>query len=254
MYCDKYRGGGMCAFSPEDIYAWNLAKWEAMGWGPASQQAFFVQPTEQVIGAGMCCWHEPAEMYLPIWRRRVAATSERTWSPDAGRSVEDFLKRLDATDQGFHRLVPQAVASRSITAVSHAGSSHCHVMDSAHNMQLDDPPEALDGRSRLTWWDHKGTAEWAQYDFGASETVSNVEVHWFVDGQGCRLPQSWRLLYKTEGGWQPVANPSGYGLEAGRFNTVTFDAVTTTALRLEVQLQPEHSGGILRWRVGRKKP
>ena len=34
-----------------------------------------------------------------------------------------------------------------------------------------------------------------------------------------------------------------------RFNRVTFDAVETKALRIEVQLQPEWSAGILEWRV-----
>ena len=34
-----------------------------------------------------------------------------------------------------------------------------------------------------------------------------------------------------------------------KFNQATFDPVETTALRLEVQLLPDVSGGILEWQV-----
>jgi hypothetical protein len=77
-------------------------------------------------------------------------------------------------------------------------------------------------------------------------------VYWFDDqptGGGCRVPASWRLLYRAGKGWREVGHASGYGLAKDRFNRVTFDAVETTALRLEVRLRPGFSGGILEWRV-----
>ena len=40
----------------------------------------------------------------------------------------------------------------------------------------------------------------------------------------------------------PVANASGFGTTKDWFNSVTFDAVTTTAVRLETRLQPTYSG------------
>ena len=44
------------------------------------------------------------------------------------------------------------------------------------------------------------------------------------------------------------ANPND-GAALDGFNRATFKAVTTRELRLEVQLQPEVSGGILEWQV-----
>jgi len=78
-----------------------------------------------------------------------------------------------------------------------------------------------------------------------------VEVYWFDDtGRGqCRAPAKWRMLRKAGDQWQPVGNPSGYGTEADIYNVATFDPVETTALRLEVRLQKDFSGGILEWRV-----
>lgn len=103
---------------------------------------------------------------------------------------------------------------------------------------------------RFTWWDHRGTREWAQYDFEPRK-VSEVSVYWFDDtgiGQ-CRVPQSWRLLYKEGEAWKPVEKASGFGTAQDTWNTVTFTPVETTALRLEVQLRPDVSGGILEWKV-----
>jgi len=105
---------------------------------------------------------------------------------------------------------------------------------------------------RFTWWDHRGTAEWVQYDFEAPKRFSWSEVYWFDDtGVGqCRVPASWRLLWREGDTWRPVAGASEYGVKPDQFNRVTFDPVETTGLRLEVQLQDGLSGGILEWRVG----
>lgn len=104
---------------------------------------------------------------------------------------------------------------------------------------------------RLTWWDHKGTAEWVQYAFAVAREVSSVAVYWFDDtGLGaCRVPASWRLLYLADSSWVPVPGASPYGVERDRYNEVTFDPVTTSGLRLEVQQQDDWSGGILEWKV-----
>jgi hypothetical protein len=105
---------------------------------------------------------------------------------------------------------------------------------------------------RFTWWDHRGTAEWVQYDFAGPTRVRAVEVYWWDERRinaHCRVPQTWRLLYRDGQEWRPVRGASAYGTEMDRFNRVTFEPVTTTALRLEVQLQPGWSGGILEWRV-----
>ena len=77
-------------------------------------------------------------------------------------------------------------------------------------------------------------------------------MYWFDDAAGsggCRVPQSWKLLYKDGDNWKEVPNASAYGAEKDKFNKVTFDAVKTTALRLEAQLQPEFSAGILEWQI-----
>jgi hypothetical protein len=134
--------------------------------------------------------------------------------------------------------------------------SASHVNPSDSVMALNDgllPQNSNDPRiPRFTWWDHLGTVEWVQYDFGEPRRLAWSEVYWFDDtGVGqCRVPASWRLLWQDGETWRPVAGASEYGTEPDRFNRVTFEAVETPALRLEVQLQEGFSGGILEWRVG----
>ncbi len=104
---------------------------------------------------------------------------------------------------------------------------------------------------RFTWWDRKGTAEWVEYDFDETKSVSNVEVYWFDDsGIGeCRVPTSWKLQYEKDGKWLDVSSKDTYGIAANCFNKVSFETVKTKKLRIEVQLQGKYSGGILEWAV-----
>jgi hypothetical protein len=104
---------------------------------------------------------------------------------------------------------------------------------------------------RFTWWSHRGTKEWVQYNFPAAKKLSSASVYWFDDtGAGqCRVPASWRLVYLDGGAWKPVPASGGFGVKADTWNEVQFAPVLTSALRLEVDLQPGFSGGILEWRV-----
>jgi hypothetical protein len=143
----------------------------------------------------------------------------------------------------------------SPTLTSEAKALASHILPADTVAALND--QILPARSgdlsipRLTWWDHKGTTEWVQYDFPKPTRAGAVEVYWFDDeGAGaCRVPQSYKLTWYDGARWHPVANASDAGVLKNRFNRVTFDAVTATALRMEVYLQPGFSGGILEWRV-----
>ena len=95
--------------------------------------------------------------------------------------------------------------------------------------------------------------------FAKPSTVSEAQVYWFDDtGRGgVRVPQSWRLLYKDPsaplgaGGsdWKPVAASTPFGVAKDQFNAVHFAPVTTSALRLELVMQPNVSAGVQKWTV-----
>jgi len=155
------------------------------------------------------------------------------------------------TDAGLARPIPRP----TIAGRARASVSHCYDKDTvrALNDQIDPPNSADLTVPRHTWWPHRGTAEWAQYDFAAPAKISTVAVYWFDDRKtgNCRVPASWRLLARVGGKWKPVTGASKYAVERNRFNRVTFDPIETAALRIEVQLQKGFSSGILEWRVSK---
>ena len=139
-------------------------------------------------------------------------------------------------------------------AVPEFAANASHVNDSLDAMSDPSEPKASnDGAMRFTWWDHRGTAEWAEYHHNTPKQFSSASVYWFDDTGGgqCRVPKSWRLTYQDGYTWKPVVTTSIYGVAPDAYNKITFAPVTTTGLRVEVQLQDGVSGGILRWRVGR---
>ena len=134
--------------------------------------------------------------------------------------------------------------------------SHCFANDTASALNDGIEPANSNDHSipRHTWWDHRGTTEWVQYEFVQPHRVSSVSVYWWDDrpaGGHCAIPESWTLMYRSEGAWRPVSNRSEYETKSDRYNTVHFEAVTTDVLRLQVRLRNNLSGGVLEWSVGK---
>ena len=109
-----------------------------------------------------------------------------------------------------------------------------------------DHPPAL-----MHWWPHKGTDEWAQYTWKDPVTVNGAQVYWFDDTGGgeCRLPVSWQIEYRDGDAWKPVPASGVYPIRKNRWCAVSFAPVTTTALRLNVKLQPNWAAGVHEWKV-----
>ena len=162
-----------------------------------------------------------------------------------------------------------AAAWRDAPPLAAASSAGHFVAPSAMNDgRVGDSSGDLDV-PRFLWWDRYGTAEWAQYAFPRPREVAWVEVYWAddevarssgrvphdvrltapTDGR-VRLPASWRLVYWDGTAWQPASEAAEHGIARDRFNRVSFRPVVTTALRIEAQLRPRQSAGIVEWRVG----
>jgi len=115
----------------------------------------------------------------------------------------------------------------------------------------EEPASSSDPSSYFDWWPEKGKTEWIEYQFPKTSTVQGVRVYWFDDtGRGeDRVPLSWRILYKDGDEWKPVESAGTWGVAKDRYNNVSFKAVSTSALRLEVTMQPAWSAGVAEWKV-----
>ena len=100
------------------------------------------------------------------------------------------------------------------------------------------PVDSEDGSSRfLRIHPQSGDQAWIQYDFAKPAKVSSVAIYWKDDKQYCVLPRSWHLLYRDGSVWKPVQAFDPYAVARDKFNKVDFQPVTTSALRVEIQLQ-----------------
>jgi hypothetical protein len=168
------------------------------------------------------------------------------------------------------RLIPMGAARLRITSFPTIGdqpnahfwnpppaapitASHCFVDDTVVALVDCTLPKNSRDKSvpRFTWRDHAGTQEWVQYDFETPRCVTAVSIYWVDDAGGgrCRVPKSWKVLYKSGTEWKEVEGAPGYGTKTDAFNRTAFRAIWATALRLEAELQPGFSAGILEWRI-----
>lgn len=115
-------------------------------------------------------------------------------------------------------------------------------------------PEGGNDRSMpyTHWWPKKGSTEWISYTFKEAAEVKSCTVYWFDDQPwgGCSVPKSWKIYYKDNNGeWLPVSKANQYPTKKGLACTVNFQPVTTTALKLEVELPDNLSAGLFEWSV-----
>ncbi|MGE5611280.1 MAG: glycoside hydrolase family 127 protein [Bacillota bacterium] len=163
----------------------------------------------------------------------------------ANRGRGEMMVWIPNTENAAVPLARPTIASMSKVRAS-GGQNPRTINDQAEPKSSGD-----ESNSFFHWWPKKGTVEWVEYTFAKPMTVSEVEVYWFDDtGRGeCRVPASWRVLYQNGQEWTPVDAKDAYGVEKNRYNQLTFKPVETSALRLEVTLQPNWSAGILEWKV-----
>ena len=144
-------------------------------------------------------------------------------------------------------VMPPSIASESkISASVHSNSL------SSINDRLVPKDENDRSVPYYHWWPKEGTTEWVSYEFPEMKSISSCSVFWYDDGPwgGCRVPQSWRILYRNSNGkWLPVENLTEYRAKKGVSNYVSFKAITTDALKMEIDLPEKNSTGIFEWEV-----
>ena len=230
------------------------------------EQSFQVVPRQEAVSS------QPFTLNTAPIELRAQARKIAAWKIDALGLVGKLQASPVKSEEPIETvtLVPMGAARLRISSFPVIGSgpnarewthlkpppvsaSHCFASDTVEAMIDGLEPHSSNDHNipRFTWWDHRGTGEWVQYDFGKARKILSAAVYWFDDtGSGsCRVPQSWKLLYKEGDRWKPVETESAFKTEPNGYNQVRFKPVETTALRIEVMLRPAFSGGILEWKV-----
>jgi hypothetical protein len=112
-----------------------------------------------------------------------------------------------------------------------------------------DPKDSQDDSHRSYGnWNRTGK-QWVQYEWSQPISTSKIDVYWWADGQGVHAPKASRLFYWDDGEFVPVKNATGLGVAEDKYNTTTFDEITTKKIRLEMDADGTFSTGILEWKV-----
>ncbi len=143
-----------------------------------------------------------------------------------------------------------AASEVNLAAVATPASSHVSGDTSLSALQDGYAPDSsyVRGRGSYGNWPTRGT-QWVQYEWSQPISTRQIDVFWWNDRRGVRLPTACRLLYWDGQTFQPVKNTSGLGVTPHQYNTTTFDEISTSKLRLEMDGDGEYSTGILEWRV-----
>lgn len=196
----------------------------------------------------------------------ASATSGGGWSNELYRGVQQ-PKSVEITMVPYYAWdnrkagemevwIPTTPLPKPATA-GLEGSAKVSVSFKNYNCQISGVNDGLEPKSSgeqpqelMHWWSHKGSEEWVRYDWPSPVRVSASRVYWFDDtGRGeCRLPKSWRLEYLAGEDWKTVESPH-FPIALNNWCEIAFPAVTTTAMRIVAQMQPNWAAGIHEWQV-----
>jgi hypothetical protein len=244
---------------------------EDLQFGPKNRELKFAESIQTIKKTGPL----PANPFTPETtpiELRVTARRIPAWEQDKFGLVGKLQPSPAKSEEPVETvsLIPMGAARLRITAFPMIGhrrdahqwstprespiyASHCFESDSVDAI-FDgiEPRSSSDARvPRFTWRDHRSTAEWVEWGFSKPRRISAAEIYWVDDtGKGgCRVPQSWKLFYRVGERWLPVEGPAEFGVQRDTYNRVNFKPVEAEGLRINVQLQPNFSGGILEWKV-----
>ena len=143
---------------------------------------------------------------------------------------------LPAPTIAFRSRIKTSKISKSLTAIN----------DQIDPVNSNDPSVTA-----FDWWPDKNRWEWVEYDFEKPVTISRTKVYWFDDAPdgGCRLPDEWEVLYLNGNIWEPVKARGKYNVVKDGWNTLSFDPVKASAVKIKVKLNKDFSAGIYEWIV-----
>jgi len=108
------------------------------------------------------------------------------------------------------------------------------------------PMEPGDRRARpLT----RQANQWVQYEWKQPVSTRQIALFWWDHSGMVKLPGTYHIEYWNGSGFMPVSNATGLGLVAGKFNSTTFDEVTTTRLRIVMDSADRWNAALAEWTV-----
>ena len=164
----------------------------------------------------------------------------------AHRGKGEMAVWLPTTIEASRPIPGPTLSSTSVVKASHPTDALYAVNDQV-------VPESSGDENHPVYhtWPRRKQTEWIEYHFTQPTEVTTSRVYWFDDEPrgNCRLPEKWRLLARQGSQWKEVAVSGTEGGKRDVWDEVTFPAVTTSAMRLEMNFPGDFSGGVHEWEV-----
>jgi hypothetical protein len=187
---------------------------------------------QEIVAIPYFAWanREPAEMV--VWIPTTAAGAVPIAAPNLAAKAKIACSPKQPTRTSTNA---QAVDGRAAKDGIEPRSSH------------DNGP-----LSHFDWWPDRNVTEWCEYSWEEPVTIKRTQLYWWDDstvGGGCKVPVSWKAFYKSGDEWKPVETSDSFGVAKDQYNSVNFQPVATTGLRLEIVVPADASVGVQEWKV-----
>ncbi|MER7503361.1 discoidin domain-containing protein [Nonomuraea pusilla] len=187
-------------------------------------EAFFTDPT----GTGtVVSFSEPGTYRLKLTADDGALTTSATVTVTAGGQGEQA------------NVAPSATPTASYTSPWEKVT--------AVNDGIDPPRSDDSANPRWGTWPQQGT-QWVQLEWPSPVRVNKSDVYFFDDGGGVRVPASWKIQQWDGDSFEDVTGVTSYPAAPDTYNTVSFDTVTTSKLRVQL-VSGQASVGLLEWKA-----
>ena len=189
--------------------------------------------TRKILGGGIEILDKEDVTLIPyaLWNNRGPGQM-MVWLPLSPESA----KPLPAPTIAFRSKVEASKMTKDLSAVN----DQCEPANSNDHSVL-----------YYHWWPDKDRWEFVQYNFEKPEIISGTKVYWFDDGPdgGCRIPDEWEILYLAGNIWKPLKVRSAYTITKDGWDSVEFEPVKASAVKIRIKLNKEYSAGIYEWIV-----
>lgn len=162
------------------------------------------------------------------------------------RGAGQMMVWFPTSTQSSHPLPAPTIANRSKMKASKITKELPSINDQIEPSNSNDHSV-----SYYHWWPDKDKWEWVEYDFEKPETISKTKVYWYDDGPegGCRIPDSWEILSLTGNMWESVKPQAPYKVTKDGWDSLVFNPVNASAIKIKVKLNKDFSSGIYEWIV-----
>ena len=201
---------------------------------------------------------------VPIAWELYNVTDDRSETNDVAKDHPEVVAKMAAqwnrfADRANVRPFPETRGGPRVSS-SIPGANVTALIDEI------EPTSSSDYRvPRLSFHPRRGSTEWVQFEYLEPDTFNSAGVYWFDEAQVAAtfrnerqeiLPKSWRILAWNNDRWIEVAlKENNPGTKRDQFNRVTFaQPITTSKIRIEVELHEQLSGAMLACRINTEAP